>query len=311
MAEPVDHKPDAAEVLLTISMATWNNRETVGECLRSVENGLATLSAEIFVVANASTDGTAEMIRARCPSVRLIRNEHPMGFSANHNQVLRRAASRYVLLLNDDTVVIGDALARAVQFMEACPDAGAIGCTLVKPDGAPERISQRFPHPLDPFFPWLRRKVNPTTEPPADVEAVEVDRLSGACLMVRRRVLDQIGLLDEQFDPAYGEDTDLCYRIKKAGWRIYRLPGARVTHYRGRTARREFPDRARRLQQAKLFWYRKHRSRAALWLYRSSVVVASLVQIVVCAALCLSPRRRNDAHQRIDRLWNRIRAVFG
>jgi len=302
---------DAAEVLLTVSIATWNNREMAGECLRSVEKGAATLRAEVFVVDNASTDGTAEMIRTDFPSVRLIRNERPLGFSANHNQVLRRAAGRYVLLLNDDTVVIGDALARAVRFMEAHPDAGAVGCTLVRPDGAPERVSQRLPHPLDPICPRLRKRVDPATEPPAGVEAVEVDRWSGACLMVRREVLDRIGLLDEQFDPAYGEDTDLCYRIRKAGRRIYRLPAARVTHHRGRTARREFPDQARRLQEAKFRWYRKHRSRAALWLYKASVAAASLVQIAACAALYLSPRRRNDARHRLRRLWSRIRAVFG
>jgi len=297
------------EIALTVSIATWNNCDLVADCLRSLEQSGGDLAAEVIVVDNASTDGTAGRIRACFPSVRLICNERPMGFSANHNQVLRRAAGRYVLLLNDDTAVIGDALARAVRFLDGHPEAGAVGCTLVRPDGAPERISQRFPHPLDPIFPWLRRKVNPRETPADGDDAVEVDRLSGACLMVRREVLSQVGLLDERFDPAYGEDTDLCYRIKQAGWRIYRLRGARVIHHRGQTARRELADPARRLQEAKFLWYRKHRGAAAQCVYRAAVILALLAQIVGCLPMLPIPRRRNDAFLRVRRLWSRIHAA--
>jgi len=307
---PNDPTHSSAAVLLTISIATWNNRDLIGNCLRSIEGELSHLPAEVFVVDNASTNGTGGVIRVRFPWVRLIPNARPLGFSANHNQVLRRAAGRYVLLLNDDTVVQPDALVRAVRFLDAHSEAGAVGCTLVKPDGKPERVSQRFPHPLDAVFPRLRQKVDARCEAAAREEAVEVDRLSGACLMIRGAALRQVGLLDERFDPAYCEDTDLCYRIKKAGWRIYRLPGARVVHFRGRTARREFADHARRLQEAKFLWYRKHRSWPALWLYKGAVVVASLGLMVVCSPLLLFPRRRS-ARDRLHRLWGRLRAVFG
>jgi len=315
LAAPNNHSRSSGETILTISIATWDNRDLVADCLRSIESQVvldkSSGPTEVFVVDNASTDGTAEMIRTRFPSVRLICNDRPMGFSANHNQVLRGAAGRYVLLLNDDTVVLGDALERAVRFMETHPDTGAVGCTLVKPDGTPERISQRFPRPLDPIFPWLRRKVNPRREAANRAEAVEVDRLSGACLMIRREALNQVGLLDERFDPAFGEDTDLCYRIKKAGWRIFRLPGARVIHYRGQTARREFAEQARRLQEAKFLWYRKHRNRAAIMLYRVAVVVASLSQMAVCLPLFLLPACRENARAKACRLWSRLRASFG
>jgi GT2 family glycosyltransferase len=223
-------REDNPAVDLTISIATWDNRDLVAGCLRSIEPQRVDAAVEVFVVDNASTDGTADMIRREFPWAQLIRNERSQGFSANHNQVLRRAAGRFVLLLNDDTVVEEGALAHATRFMGANDDVGAVGCTLVKPDGVPEHISQRFPHPLDPILPGLRRKVNPRTEGRHGTEAVEVDRLSGACLVVRREVLERIGLLDERFDPAYGEDTDLCLRIKQAGWRIYRLPDARVVH---------------------------------------------------------------------------------
>lgn len=294
---------------LTLSIATWNNREMLADCLRSIERPAADLATETWVVDNASTDGTAEMVRSEFPWVRLLCNRRPMGFSANHNQVLRRAESPYVLLLNDDTVILGDALAHTVQFMENHPEAGAAGCTLLKPDGAAERISQRFPHPLDPIFPRLRRKVDPRRETGDPTEAVEVDRWSGASLMIRREALDQVGLLDERFDPAYGEDTDLCYRIRGAGWRIYRLPGAKVVHYRGQTARREFSDHARRLQEAKFLWYRKHRSRIALFVYRLAVLAASFVQLVACLPLLLLSRRRENALDRIGRLGSRIGAT--
>jgi len=296
---------------LTISIATWNNRELLAGCLRSIEPQVAAIGAEVFVVDNASTDGTAKMVRAEFPWVKLIRNQEPMGFSANNNEVIRRSTGRFVLLLNDDTVILGDALVRLFRFMENHPEAGAAGCTLVSPNGVPERISQRFPHPLDPIFPRLRCKVDPAAERRIKADAVEVDRLSGACLMVRRDLLDRIGLLDERFDPAYGEDTDLCWRIKKAGRRIYRLPAARVVHYRGRTAKREFPDQARRLQEAKFRWYEKNRSRPALWLYRFSVILASLIRLAACLPLFFSERRRDEARARSRRLLGRLQAAFG
>lgn len=296
---------------LTVSIATWNNCELLCDCLRSIASGLDLSTSEVFVVDNASSDGTAEAVGERFPWVRLVRNDRPRGFSANHNQVLRRARGRFVLLLNDDTVVVGDALRQAMELLEARPDAGAVGCTLIRPDGTPERVSQRFPHPLDPIFPRLRRKVDPKREIRSGPDAVEVDRLSGACLMVRREVLERVGLLDEQFDPAYGEDTDLCFRIKQAGWRIYRLPYAKVIHYRGRTAMRELDDRAGRIQEAKILWYRKHRSRAALLLYRASNVAASIARIAVCLALLLLPWRRVETRARMQRLWSRLRATLG
>ena len=302
--------PTAADTLrldLTISIATWNNRDLVALCMRSILEGLGDLKARIVVVDNASTDGTAEMIRAEFPQVELLCSDQPRGFSANHNRVLRRAAGRHVLLLNDDTVVIGDALVRAVAFLDGHPPAGAAGCTLVRPDATPERISQRFPHPLDPIFSGLRRKVRPD-DAAVRGDAVEVDRLSGACLMVRREALDRVGLLDERFDPAYGEDTDLCWRIKQAGWRIYRLPHARVIHRRGATAKRELPDQAYRLQAAKFRWYRKHRSRPALWVYRSAVVIASAAHLLFSLPRLLAPGARPAATARIRRLCARLQA---
>jgi len=293
---------------LSISIATWNNRDLVADCLRSIEANRADLALEMFVVDNASTDGTAALVRERFPGARLIENAWPLGFSANHNQVLRQAAGRFVLLLNDDTIVPGDALRQAVRFLEAHADVGAVGCTLLRPDGTPERIAQRFPHPLDPFFPGLRAK---TTEDDEAAEAVEVERWSGAALIVRRAVLERIGLLDERFDPAYGEDTDLCYRIRQAGWRICRLPRARIVHLRGRTARREFgAEQARRLQEAKFRWYGKHRGRGARLLYRTSVAAVSLAQIAAGVALLALPHRRSEAGVRVRRAGARLAAAL-
>ncbi len=298
----------SGDILLTVSIATWNNRERAEECLRSVAESLRGIHAEIVVVDNASTDGTAAMIHEQFPQVAVLRNERPLGFSANHNQVLRGARGRHVLLLNDDTVIVGDALKQALDFLESHPDAGAVGCTLLRPDGTPEAIAQCVPRPMDPLFPRLRRKVSAKDEAARGAEAAEVERWSGACLMIRRAALDPVGLLDERFDPAYGEDTDLCHRIRRAGWRIYRLPGARVIHYRGQTARREFHDQAYRLQRARILWYRKHRSRADLVLYRAAAVVAIVWGLLSCAVQL--PFRRGDTRARINNLRERLRALF-
>lgn len=308
-----DRDQDSAvrsQAVLTVSIATWNNRELLTKCLSSIKSQIRKLRGEVFVIDNASTDGTAEMIRTRFPWVQLIVNSAPMGFSSNHNQVLRRAAGRYVLLLNDDTVVMPGALVEAVEFMEDDHEAGIVGCKLLRPDGRPERVSQRFPHPLDPIFPWLRDRIDWSIEAKMPRGGVEVDRVGGACLLVRRQALDQVGLLDERFDPVYGEDIDLCYRIKKAGWKVYRLTAARVIHYRGQTIQREVANHQFRLQQAKFLWYGKHRSRSALWINRGAVAVAAIALLIVCLPQILIPNRAPRARARINRAWARLRACL-
>ena len=225
---------------LTVSIVNHRNRDLLRELLRSIKLHTHNISYEVFVVDNASRDGSMEMVRSHYPWVRLLSNDYPMGFAANNNQVLSLARSRYLILLNDDMLLRNDALDRMVAFMDANEAAGAVGCKLLNADGTLQRSCWRqYPSPktlfidlfylsrLLPSLSWVREfdiSLQSTGEP------VEVDYVLGACLMVRQQVIDQIGLLDENFF-MFLEETDWCYRIKRRGWRIFWTPDSEIIHY--------------------------------------------------------------------------------
>lgn len=243
---------------VSVVIVTYNVREFLEQALRSVEQASAGLTVETFVVDNDSADGSAQMVRERFPDVRLIANEENVGFATANNQAIREAAGRHVLVLNPDTILQEDTLRTMVAFMDDHPEAGAVGCRILNPDGTFAPESRRaFPTPavafyriagLSKLFPQ-----SPTfgrynlTYLPLD-EVCEVDALSGSCMMVRRDAVlgsesdasapgTSAGLFDEAFF-MYGEDLDWCYRIQQAGWRIYYTPDTQIVHYKGESTKK-------------------------------------------------------------------------
>lgn len=281
---------------LTISIVNHKHRDLLGSLLDSIHALTQRVSYETYVVDNAPGDGSADMVRTRFPWVHLICNEQPQGFAANNNLVLQRGQGRYLILLNDDMLLCNDALDRMVAFMDANPDVGAAGCKLLNKDGTLQRSCWRgFPSPrtllIDLFYlskwlpqlPWVRdfeATMQDTREP------MEVDYLLGACMIVRREVLDQAGLLDESFF-MFLEETDWCYRIKENGWRIVWTPEGKIIHYGQQSVSRDPPRFIPMLYRNYCRFTRKHGSRrwkmavlksiialgtlfrAALWAYRS------------------------------------------
>lgn len=249
-AAPEGSVPDVSVVIVS-----YNVRAFLDQALRSVERASGGLTVETWVVDNASRDGSAAMVAARFPSVRLIPLSENLGFGKANNLALRQTTGRYVLLLNPDTIVEEDALRTLVAFLDAHPDAGAVGPTILNPDGTFAPESRRgFPTPevafykmtgLARFFPQSERfgryhlSFLPTDRP------VEVDALSGSCLMARAAALRQIATGPDDafdvFDPAffmYGEDLDLCYRLQQAGFSVWFDPAARIVHYKGESTKK-------------------------------------------------------------------------
>ncbi len=226
---------------LTISIVSNDNRELVLACLDSVYGTAGGLTLEVIVVENASRDGSLEAIRERFPGVVLIENAVKEGFSANHNKAIRRAGGEFIFILNDDTIVHEGTLGTMVGFLRGHPEAGAVGGTLMYPDGTLQYTGKGRPtllaaamvslglHRLFPKNPVTARYYN-RKDSYSGVE--EVESINGAALMVRRSMLDKVGLLDEGFF-LYCEDVDWCIRMREAGYRLYYLPEARITHYRG------------------------------------------------------------------------------
>ena len=228
---------------LSIVIVSYNVKGFLEQALRALIHAAEGIEAEILVVDNASFDGSPEMVESLFPQVHLMRSEN-VGFAGGNNLALRQCKGRYVLLINPDTLVQADTLRVMMRFLEEHPAAGAAGCKLLNPDGTLQLACRRgFPTPmaalskmvgLAALFPRspVFGAYNLTYLRPEQTH--EVDALSGSFMMVRREVLDAVGLLDERFF-MNGEDLDWCYRIKKAGWRIYYVPDTQVIHFGGQS----------------------------------------------------------------------------
>lgn len=264
---------------LTVIFVSWNVADLLLRAIASVFASWGSADAlEVIVVDNASQDGTVAAIRQRFPEVRLIVNDTNRGFTAANNQALEVARGDYLLLLNPDTEVLGDALPTLLGYMEAHPDVGLVGPQLLNPDGSVQSSRRRFPTLgllflestwLQGLAPrrWLARYY---VRDRADDEEQDVDWVTGAAMLIRRSVLAQVGPLDERFF-MYSEEVDWCRRIKLAGWRIAYLPGAQVIHHEGQSSQQVVPARHIYFQSSKILYTRKVFGTAAaealrLWL---------------------------------------------
>ena len=252
---------------LSIVILSYNTREILRDCLRAVQENIAGLQAEVFVVDSGSTDGSIEMVREQFPWVDLTVTQGFGGFAHANNLALRRATGRYQLLLNSDTILSPGALPKVIAFMDEHPEAGVVGIKLLKADGSLDLACRRgFPTPLASFyrlsglarlFPRSPRfaRYNFTYLDPDRI--TEVDSVCGAFMMVRREAVAQVGLLDEQFY-FYGEDLDWAFRFKERGWKVYYYPEVQALHYKGQTSRKQSERMIHEFYRAMEIFYRKH-----------------------------------------------------
>ena len=258
--------PEAAGVVdLSILVISWNTLEMTRDCLASVMERLGGLSAEVILVDNASSDGSAEMVAAEFPTVRLIRNADNRGFAAANNQAMAVARGRYLLLLNSDTIVHGDVLSDSLAYMEAQRDVGVMGCRVLNADGSVQLTCAMYPHLVNLMLEasglwklkWPRfLGRHHMTDWQRDSER-EVEMVSGCYMLVRREVVEQVGMLDQDFF-FFGEETDWCRRISNAGWKLVFAPVGEITHYGGGSAKKLSHKRDVMLSQAIVRLHRKH-----------------------------------------------------
>lgn len=234
---------------VSVCILTLDAREKVLACLDSLfEN--THVDFDVVVVDNNSSDGTVEAIRAQFPTVDVIANSENVGFSRAVNQGLKTREARYYVLLNPDSLVENNALGRLVEFMDANPQAGLCSPRVLNRDGTLQyqcRRGEARPWEVFSYFSGLARIFprNPRftgyllTHLDND-QVNEVKAISGSCMLIRRQVIEQIGYLDERYF-AYQEDADFCFAARKAGWKIFYVPDARVLHYGGEGGSRKRP----------------------------------------------------------------------
>jgi GT2 family glycosyltransferase len=254
---------------LSIVIVNWNTKELLRDCLSSVQAGLDGIEAEVIVIDNASTDGSVEMVHRHFPRTRLIVNPENRGFAAANNQGFDRARGRHVLLLNSDTVVHRDVLARSVEYLDNNPGVGMMGCRVLNGDGSTQMTCSRFPT----FANLLLQTVGANRLSAScfrryqmldwnrDDER-EVEVISGCYLMVRAEVIEEIGYLDEAFF-CYGEETDWCRRCSEAGWRLQFAPVGEITHFGSGSTRKVNHVRDLMLSEGTVRLHRKHGGRVS------------------------------------------------
>lgn len=269
---------------VSIIIVNWNTRDILRDCLKSVYEQTQDIEFEVIVVDNASADGSAEMVKKNFPRVTLLENSENHGFAAANNQGIAIARGRYVLLLNSDTVILEKAIEKTISFADSHPKAAVVGCRVLNPDMTLQHSCFMFPSilnmllsatylyklfPRNKFFGrermtwWDRNDVR------------EVDVITGCFMLVRRKVIEQVGLMDERFF-MYGEETDWCYRFKKAGWKNIFIPDVKIIHIGGQSSKKIATEMSLQLWGSILQFVNKHRPR---WAY----VLACLLVWLFCA----------------------------
>jgi len=279
---------------LSVLIVNYNVRDFLQQTLRSLDKAREGLKSEIIVVDNASGDGSIEMLRSQFPKVHLIANNSNLGFAVANNQALRVARGEYCLLINPDTVIQENTLRVMLDFFREHPDVGLAGCKILNPDGTFQLACRRsFPTPwvaftkifgLAALMPHskLFGRYNLTYRDPE--ESCEVDAVSGSFMMIRKRVYQEIGGLDEQFF-MYGEDLDWCFRIQHGGWKVYYVSTTSIIHYKGESTRRSSLNEIRTFYEAMHLFVKKHHGRSNLLAKTLKLGITVTAQIAVLRSL--------------------------
>jgi len=303
---------------VSVVIVSWNTCEILRDCLLSVVAQAGDVSCEVIVVDNASSDDSVAMVRQEFPQVRLIENADNRGFAAANNQGMAVATGRYILLLNSDTIVLDQAMAKTVAFAEARPDAAVVGCRVLNADRTLQPTCFMYPSLFNMLLSstylykvrprsrllgrermtWWRRD---------DVR--EVDVVTGCFMLVRRQAIEQVGILDEQFF-MYAEETDWCYRFKKAGWKVLFTPEAEIVHLGGQSSKRVHVDMSVQLRLSILRFIRKHHGPLYHWLACQLILLFFVVRIPAWFVIYAgSPQRRPYAGGNLKAYWAGIRRM--
>lgn len=302
--------PPRADQDVAVLVVNWNTRDLLRECLTAIKV-VSQLHIQTIVVDNASSDGSSEMARVEFPAARLLHLADNLGFVGGNNLAFRESDpnARYVLLLNPDAILCPGALETLVAWMDSHPDSGAAGPLTLNPDRTLQPSWTRFPSVWSEVRGFHDRRFSGLSQPEAlNAESVRalpcamrVDWVSGACLLARRSAISQ-GLSDVLFDPdfaMYSEETDLCYRLRHAGWGTYFVPQAAVVHHYGQSSRQAPIRTVRLLYRSKILFFRKHYGSGRTLLLKTGIALTSALKWAIYSLLSLprSPHRSLMTHR--------------
>lgn len=295
---------------LSIVIVSWNTKDLLEACLNSVYAYPLDQPFEVWVVDNQSNDDSVAMVREKFPEVELVASEENLGFAGGNNLAIPSCQGELILLLNPDTEVKPEALNALVSFMDQHPEAGAAGSRLLNADGSLQlschprpTLSREFWRMfyLDSFIPYGSYDMSKwNLDQPR-----EVDVLMGASMLLRKSVLDRVGLLDEGYF-MYSEEVDLCFRLQKAGWRLFWVPESQVVHYWGQSAKQVLAEMFLQLYRGKLRFFRKHYSWFTVALYKIVLGLAALLRLSLAPLVWLQKSDKRDHQLHMVRHYGRL-----
>ena len=286
----------AENLILSIIIVNYMTRDYLRACLNSIVKEHYR-NNEIIVVDNNSTDGSVEMVEENFPSVHLIKNKKNVGFAKANNIAIKQATGKYILLLNPDTELTGSAIEKLVEFMEKDPCVSAAGCKVLYPDGRVQISCGYFPSILSAYLGGqsiniLFRKLFPNSSffgacgitPEALDSIQEVETLLGACVIIRKNVLEIVGLFDENMF-VYFEECDLFYRIRMAGGKIMYTPDAKVIHHAGGSSNKNIKKAVMHYQNSQEYYFRKNYSLKNIIFFRMAIMISAIIKATLLSLI--------------------------
>lgn len=304
---------------VSVIIVSWNTRDILRDCLKSIAEQTRRVTYEIIVVDNASSDDTVEMLERDFPQVKVVENEENLGFSRGNNIGIDRSSGCYMALVNSDVILLDGCLDRMVDYMDSHPKTGMAGPRALNRDGSLQVSCRKFPTLWNNFcqtiglnylFPKSPLFSEPFMKYWAHDQEREVDVLSGCFWMIRREALEQVGLLDEAFF-FYGEDIDWCKRFHKAGWGVMFYPGAEAIHLGGASSQRMPIKFYLELQKADLRYWRKHHGRLGKLTYACVITFRHVLRLALGSVLYLvRPAQRPETVYKLKRNTACLRWLF-
>jgi len=306
---------------ISIVIVSWNVRDLLKRSLESIYKFSSGVDLEIFVVDNNSSDGSQDMIKAHFPGVNLMENRENLGFAKANNLALARSSGRHILFLNPDTELIDNSLKSMMLFMEEHPDASALGCKLLYPDGSLQPSCRHFPSiftdlmeslyldwlfPGNPVFNYYRMGLWQHDT----IKSIDVPY--GACLLIRKKTLEKVGFMDERFFMYYDE-IDLCYRIKKRGGKIYFTPDIRIIHCANASSNQTPLESERYKYRSKLLFFKKRYGPLGVIILAVNLFLQSACAFILFPALNLitgKPGNKKEINARLKVAWREYSNFF-
>ncbi len=283
---------------LSVIIVNYNAGHYLGDCLRSLFDQTSDGPLEVIIVDNASTDGSIAPVRATYPQVKIVANNSNAGFAAASNQGINQASGNFILLLNPDTQVFPGTIKKTMAFLKQTPEAGIVGCRLLDETREPYSSYRTFPTAWDYLFDSLfLTKLFPGSRlfgrfyltNKIFIKPTEVDVVQGAFFLLKRELLDDIGLLDERFF-LYAEDRDYCFRAKAAGWKVFVYPDAEAMHIGGASARHHAPEMFIQQIKSTLLFHRKYDSNRSAKRIKAILLLGVVLRVILWGSLAVFVR---------------------